>query len=650
MCGIGGVFDVRGVTPHLGALRRATRAISHRGPDGEGFGVFDVSARRAVHVGLHGELPDAAGEATVALGHRRLAIIDLSAAGLQPMANEDRQLWLVFNGEIYNFVELRAELESAGHTFGSHTDSEVILHAYEEWGEACVHRFVGMWAFAILDLRERRLFCSRDRFGIKPFHYTWRAGRFAFGSEIKQLLEFGFVDRAADERVVHDFLRYEAVDAGARTFFDGVRRLPQGHNLRVPLDGSEPEVVCYYRPTVSPAGPMTTEEAAAEFARLLRQSVGLHLRSDVDVGSCLSGGLDSAAIVCLMQSILDDASGGRGARQHTFSAVFDEPEANEAEYAREVIRATGVEAHWTTPSPVDLLADLDRLVWHQEEPFGSTSIFAQWSVFKLIHEAGVKVVLDGQGADEQLGGYVSLAHPYFAELAARRQYVRLMRETLAHARLQGRPWRPLLPGRLGGAIRRLTRHASVAMSRPPSDWLASGFEDRIHPDSEFLEALQDRPYGERAHLSNALHQFTFRYNLPALLRYEDRNSMAFSVESRVPYLDHRLVEFAFSLPSSMKIRDGWTKRVMRDALRGVIPETIRQRARKMGFATPEATWQRDALRPLVSGALADERIRRYVDPDRARRFESAIHERGLLDFGPWRWVSLHLWMDRYGLA
>lgn len=638
-----------GAAPLLDAVARMNAVIDHRGPDGQGAAAFDANRQVPCDIELHGSRlsSDACRDATVVLGHRRLAIIDLSDAGLQPMANEDRSCWLTFNGEIYNFVELRSDLERSGHRFATHTDSEVILHAYEEWGQDCVHRFVGMWAFAILDFRKRLLFCARDRFGIKPLHYVVSGRTFAFASEIKQLLEMPFVSRAPDDVAVVDYLRYESVDAGAQTFFRDVRRLPQGHTLTLQLDGSPPVIEKYYPTTMPSVLRLSEREASEEFARLLTESVRVHLRSDVDVGSCLSGGLDSAAIVCLAARLRD---GHASSRQHTFSARFDEPEANEEQYARDVIAQTAAQDHWVTPSPEQLQRDLDCLVWHQEEPFGSTSIFAQWSVMALARGAGVKVLLDGQGADEQLAGYVSLAPAYFAEMRAQRTWLRLLRETWRHARLQEVPWLPLLPGALGKRLHAIRGSGTSAPARPALDWLQPDVERATSSASYYISALQDRPYEGPSTLSNLLYQFTFRLNLPALLRYEDRNSMAFSIESRVPFLDHRLVEFSFALPSSFKIRNGWTKAVMRDGMRGVIPESIRLRRRKMGFATPEAKWQRTFLQPLVRAALSDDRVQRYVQPDRAQAFGTAVQERGLLDFAPWRWANLKLWMDRYAVA
>lgn len=651
MCGITGLFCSEGLSPYRAALQAANNTAGHRGPDGQGFGCFNSNAPDTYFISLdEGQLPDesAMRSMTLALGHRRLAIIDLSPSGLQPMSNEDKTLWLVFNGEIYNFVELRLELERAGHIFHSQSDSEVILHAYETWGEDCVQRFVGMWAFALADLRQGRLFCSRDRFGIKPFHYYYDGRRFAFASEIKQLLCFPFVQRKVNEQAVYEYLAYEAVDWGEETFFAGICKLSQGHNLTLSLADATLNQERYYPPQFVLNPDITPVEAAQEFRRLLIDSVRLHLRSDVKVGSCLSGGLDSSAIVCLMSQLLKNED--KGDIQYTFSSHFEAEEANELEYMQEVIKATGVQAHFIYPTPAELLQEMEQLVWHQEEPFGSTSIFAQWSVFKLIHQQRVKVVLDGQGADEQLAGYISLSPYYFLELSAKRRHFQLLWETWRHARLQGKPWLALLPGRGGDLTRKLLSYKPTAAAAPAIDWIRPDLGERYQNGSGYLANFNIKPFDDVEYLNNVLYQFTFLNNLPPLLRYEDRNSMAFSVESRVPFLDHRLVEFVFSLPSQLKIRDGLTKRVMRDAISGVIPEKIRRRARKMGFATPERHWQQKVLQPLIKEALAENRLHPFIIPDKAEAYLNWLETHQILNFAPWRWLNLSLWLKAYDLA
>jgi asparagine synthase (glutamine-hydrolysing) len=448
MCGITGFFSNDGLDGFRQAFLAANNIVTYRGPDGEGIALISPDQPRIRT--FTKERPPEDGDfasATLGLGHRRLAIIDLSSSGGQPMTNEDQSLWIIFNGEIYNYIELKRELRARGRSFRTDSDTEVILHAFATWGDDCVYRFNGMWAFAIADLRENRLFCSRDRMGVKPFHYYFDGRRFVFASEIKQLLCFPFVPRRINERAAYEFLAFAAVDYCEETFFERIFKLPQGHNLVLDMNEPSLSVRKYYQPRLEIDTRITCRRAAATFRELLSDSVRLRLRSDVEVGSCLSGGLDSSSIVCLMHREL--AAAGKGNVQRTFSSHFDEKEANELEYMEEVIRATGVRAHFICPTAGELMEDMDRLVWHQEEPFGSTSIFSQWSVYKLVHRHGVKVMLDGQGADEQLAGYVGLTSSYFQELREKQERLRLGWEIFRDARLTRKPLTRLVPGRMG---------------------------------------------------------------------------------------------------------------------------------------------------------------------------------------------------------
>lgn len=648
MCGISGLFSIKGIHSNLQEWMRSNDIVSHRGPDGYGLAYFQLSSNEihCVEFALDQvKLPQE--EVMLALGHRRLAIIDLSQNGAQPMPSSDECYWITYNGEIYNYIELREELKGLGHQFRSESDTEVILAAYAEWGEKCVERFNGIWAFALADLREHKLFCSRDRFGVKPFHYFHDGARFAFGSEIKQLLCYSFVPRQMNRRAVYEYLAFSAVDYCEETFFNGIYKLMQGHNLTVDLQTGGILITRYYQPLLAKDTKISYEEAALQFRRLLTDSVRLQLRSDVEVGSCLSGGLDSSSIVSLMRMELQ--KNGKSHVQRTFSSHFDEDEANELEYMREIIEATGVHADFVYPTFQDLLNDLENLVWHQEEPFGSTSIFAQWSVFKLVHENKVKVMLDGQGADEMLAGYIGFYHSYFDQLIRRHQYFTMWHETRQFSNLHQQPWMPFLGKAVKGSLSGIKRSLPLIHFAHGANWINPAFTDEFQSQSLYHETMQLMPYGEREVLENTLYQMTFLSNLQALLRHEDRNSMAFSVEARVPFLDHRLVEFLFSLPSSFKIRDGYTKRVLREGMKGVIPEKIRWRVKKLGFATPERKWQQGGLKSLMESASRDERLRPYVTPEKALHHLEQLEQQGTTDFAPWRWLNLQLWMKVYEL-
>lgn len=644
MCGIVGILNIDRDQDFSDALQAANDAAFHRGPDDAGFALLDINAPQAfLETGtvLNKSFNT---NAVLGFGHRRLAIIDLSSAGHQPMQYADGKLWITYNGEVYNYLELRIELEKLGFSFHSQSDTEVILAAYNAWGEACVHRFRGMWSFAIADLVTKKLFCSRDRFGIKPFYYYSNGQQFVFSSEIKQLFHFPFVPRQVNERMIYEYLKFGTVEDNAETSFAEIKKLPHGHNLTVDLESGAVAVTPYYQPYFRVNHSITLEEAAEEFQRLLSDSVRVHLRSDVEVGTCLSGGLDSSALVCIMSRLLKEHD--KTEMQHTFSSHFEEKEVNELAYMQEVIRHTGARSHFTYPEAADLLRVMEQFIWHHEEPFGSTSIFAQWSVFQLAAQYGIKVMLDGQGADELLAGYLWFPYHYFAELRSKGAYARLAWEVLQHTRYHGLSWFAFVPGRLGSLLRR-----SIGISPPLSiDWLAPELEQCYCGQSVYNRTHQQKPFGDQEELNNTLYQYTFHGQLQSLLRYEDRNSMAWSVESRVPYLDFPLVEFLFSLPSHFKIRDGYTKRVMRDGLVGTLPAKIRLRTSKLGFPTPERRWQLTELRPLIIRSVQDGSLDRFVHAEKAMKFLSKIERYGRLDYSPWRWLNLSLWLKAFGFS
>lgn len=648
MCGIAGIFSRGGLGELAEALHRATEVAAHRGPDGRGLAFLSSCGNGAAPPLILRKGPNGAaiGPYDLGLGHRRLAIIDLTDDGLQPMPSADQRRWIVFNGEIYNYIELREELQESGCVFHSRTDTEVILHAYERWGRDCVQRFNGMWSFAIVDLDRGIIFCSRDRLGIKPFHYIVDDRRFAFGSEIKQLLEFPFVPRRVNQRAVGEFLLYAATDYCEETFFEGVKKLLQGHNLIFDLSSGQLRIERYYNPRLAVNHDLTPREAAASFRDLFTDSVRLRLRSDVEVGSCLSGGIDSSSIVCLVNREL--LAQDKSSIQRTFTSHFDEDEANELEYAQEIIRATGVRSHVIQPTPQGLLDDLDRIVWHQDEPFASTSIFAQWSVYKLAREHGVKVMLDGQAADEMLGGYASLRSTFYAELAAKRRTILLAWERWRHLALD--------PAQGSGVVRRIVRALGfgataegTAGTAVPISPLRDSVAAELNGHSRYLESQRVTCFPDEESFNNLLYRLAFVNNLQSLFRYQDRNSMAFGVEGRVPFADYRLVEFIFSMPSTVKIRRGYTKRPLRDAMAGILPDRVRWRVSKLGFATPERSWQRTALKPVITEALRDERLALYINPDRAAEAVAQLDHLPVVNSTLWRCVSLSLWLKRYDL-
>ncbi|HZL65327.1 MAG TPA: asparagine synthase (glutamine-hydrolyzing) [Thermoleophilia bacterium] len=577
MCGILGFAG----PPDRELLGRMAAAIVHRGPDDAGSLERD----------------------TVSLGHRRLSIIDREG-GHQPIANEDETVWLVYNGEVYNYRELRADLEVAGHTFRTSCDSEVIVHAYEEWGPACAARFNGMWAFAVADFRGAaadgsggKLVLNRDHFGIKPLFYARspESGRLVFASEIKALLQDPELRAKPDEQMIFEYLQHGFHDHRAETFFRGVYHVPAANWIEIPLagvgaadageEGAATATTTAATETTTAPGlltrPLTSVEYwspelrsdasadPADFRRRFRDSVERRLVSEVPVGSCLSGGLDSTTIVGFMSELLKeaapDAASLRG-QLKTFSAVFDGDPIDEREYIEIAVESTGADTTYTNPTSPEFVDELRDFIWHQEEPIVSTGPYAQWCVMRSAREQ-VTVLLDGQGGDELIAGYVPYQLVYLRQLRKEHRYEELRREAVKSRDVL---W-PLAKRRIKQRRKKL-----------PTQKLL---------EPAFVARTTDPGYGRsQDDLKERLLQDLLTYSLPCLLRYEDRNSMAFSIESRVPYLDQELVDHILHLPDDAIIRHGWSRWILRAALKGTLPEKIRLRRWKVGFTTPEMRW------------------------------------------------------------
>jgi asparagine synthase (glutamine-hydrolysing) len=649
MCAIAGIYDTTGRPVDLRLLEAMTQIQAHRGPDGEGYVLLapgGAEAPWAVKGPPASSVPSGAHRYPLGFGHRRLAIVDLSPLGQQPMATEDGRCWVTYNGEIYNHIELRQELRGKGHRFRSTSDTEVLLAAYREWGEACVTRFNGMFAFALWDGDRRRLFCARDRLGVKPLYYVWDGERFVFASEIKGLFAAG-LRPASNHRAVFDYLEGGCLDHTDGTFFEGVRQLGPAHCLTV--DGRGVTLVRYWDlPSMAEERGETARETADAFLELFHDAVRLRLRSDVPIGTCLSGGLDSSSIVCVADVLMfgDKSEVSRavaGARHRTFSSCFEDPAFDERRFISPIVARIGAEPHYVFPDPKELIATVSQLVWRQDEPFGSTSIFAQWNVMRLAAQAGVKVLLDGQGADEQLAGYHGFFGALYADLIAGKRWGTLLRELTAYHRLHGPFPRSLLANFARAVLPVPLVRAFRGRMTGSVDWIARDFRRQWEtPPAESRGPSSHVQRMERALLTGS--------GLRALLHYEDRNSMAFGIETRLPFLDYRLVEFLSRVPASGKIRGGWTKAVLRDAMEGILPEEVRWRVDKMGFVTPEDQWFRTTLRDLMREVLTDPRTRArgYLNVDAAlREFEAHLAGRKNLAFTLWRWLNLELWCRRF---
>ena len=586
MCGILGIISFNREADS-GELMKASAIIKHRGPDDEGFLTIDDNNQPAIWAGQ-----DTAPETLaywkyqhlqpgtafkVGLGHRRLSILDLSPTGHQPMCYKDAGLAISFNGEVYNYLEIREELLTLGHKFVTGTDTEVILHAWAEWGAQCLSRFNGMFAFLLTDYSRKKLYAVRDRFGVKPLYYYIGDGKIVLASEIKQIRSVKGFSPQLNESVAADFLARGFVDHKVETFDKQVKQVLPGHYMTINFDHFQPDykITEWYKlqPKIWEG---SWDEAVDRFRYLLTDAVRLRLRADVSIGSCLSGGLDSSSIVCIAAELLKESGEFEG--QETITACFNDARYDEWKYAEAVVKKTGARPHRVFTGFNDLVNEFDAFLWYQDEPTGSTSMFSQWSVFKKAHTEGLKVMIDGQGADEQLAGYSGNDIPLYAGLLKKRRYSLLLNEIKNYRKQNGNFPISFLLGALqvssGGKLSNILPAGWRLQTSQPVNWLEKNMEIGL----------------PTADLQKGLFRQIYQSPLPGLLRYEDRNSMAWSIESRTPFMDYRLFEFTLGLPEEYVYNNGVTKKILREAMKNTLPAEVSGRRDKMGFVTPEETW------------------------------------------------------------
>jgi asparagine synthase (glutamine-hydrolysing) len=626
MCGICGLVRGDGTVVEIPRLERMARVIRHRGPDDAGAWTSGP------------------GPTTAGLAHRRLSIIDLSAAGHQPMSNEDGTIWLTYNGEIYNHAALRRELEPAGHRYCSHTDSETIVHAYEEWGDDCVTRFRGMFAFALWDGPRERLLLVRDRLGIKPLYYAVVGRHLVFASEIKAILESGLIGARPAMSTLPEYLAFGYL-AGEDTLFEGVRKLPPGHRL-VWQDGRvvvEPFWTLRFAPDEE-----AREGALVErFRQLFEESVELRLMSDVPLGVFLSGGLDSSAIAAVMGRFVSG-------RIKTFSVGYEPQYYSEFPFAREVAALAGAD-HREIVLTADMFSDaLPRLVWHEDEPLWGTASVALYFVSTLAAR-DVKVVLTGEGSDELFAGYDRY---WMTALNARAMRAYALAPRALRAALR----RVLVDGPLPERVRRALGHTILVHDTLPDglfldNWLGifpPAWQRRIAGPAlvPYLDAADvhasHRRFFESSGSADVIDRLLYtdiKTNLVELLMKQDQMSMATSIESRVPFLDHHLVELAATVPSRFKVKRFSGKRLVKDALAPYLPDRIRHR-RKMGFPVPYERWLDERFAPEIEALLLDDRARarEWIRPDAIREIFTA-HRGGHVNLSRqiWSLWGLELW-------
>ena len=625
MCGIAGIVaSDRLEADDRDRVVRMRDVIAHRGPDDAGLFA----------------------DAQAGLGHRRLSIVDV-AAGHQPLSNEDGTVWIAFNGEIYNHAQVRVGLEAAGHQYKTRCDTETIVHAYEEWGDACVDHLRGMFAFAIWDAPRRRLLLARDRLGVKPLYWAMAGGRLLFGSEIKSILKSGLLRAEANEAALPELLATRYL-SGTETLFKGIHRLQPGHTLV--FENGAVSLREYWdvpvgRESTALAG-QSDQAIVGRFRELLEEAVRIRLMADVPLGMFLSGGLDSSAIAAMMARMIDRPL-------QTFSVAFQQRAFSELDYARQVARAIGADAHEIVIDDQDFFGALPRLIWHEDEPIAHPSSIPLYFVSALARQH-VKVVLTGEGSDELLAGYAKYpkalvnwraASAYGAVPAPLRHWIA---DTLV----------PSLPARLG----RIAQRSFLAMPRTPeamffdnfagiglkrqATLLAPAHAAHATPGSAYgpSRGFFDRPNGNSTTLDRLLYTDLKTY-LVELLMKQDQMSMAASIESRVPFLDHKLVEFAAALPARMKLRGFTTKWILREAVREILPAGILTR-KKMGFPVPFGVWLKGEWGGVARDVLLDSRSRErgIIEPRAVERLIAA-HASGEADGSDalWSLLNLELW-------
>ena len=610
MCGIAGIIQSNSSGYSKEHLKKMTDALAHRGPDGEGLWQNETG--------------------NVLLGHRRLSIIDLSEAGNQPMHYLNRYT-IIHNGEIYNYIELKEELQKKGYAFHSQTDTEVIAAAYDCWQELCVDHFDGMFAFAIWDATKKELFAARDRFGEKPFFYFYDGKQLLFASEMKALWAAG-IDRIPNQKMLFNFITIGYTDnpeEPGETFFDNIHKLPAASALTYITNKNEIILEKYW--DIDPEEEnkkITDREALDQFNYLLTCSVNRRLRSDVAIGTSLSGGLDSSSIVSLINE-----QQAANYKSQTFTAVFPGYEKDESAFSKQIADRFGLQQFTTAITADQLADDWEKLCYHHEEPFGSASVYAQYKVFELAKQQDVKVLLDGQGADETLAGYHKYYKWYWQELFRNRKLSRSKELKAAREIGVGEKFgfKNIIAAYFPG-FATVTLENQYLLKAIQQEDLTKDF---VKLQSK--EAYYTTP--DHFTLNGVLHFNTCIHGLEELLRYADRNSMAHGREVRLPFLDHALVEFIFSLPSHYKIRKGWTKWILRETMKTRLPESITWRKEKIGFEPPQKSWmENNRIQEATQDAkkkLVEEKILKAEVLEKKVKPQSA-HEEDNYD---WRYFS-----------
>ncbi len=618
MCGIIGLVALTSsVSNELPKwLVQMSKKIEHRGPDGEGFVFFDhndayFTSTNPSFRGLNWDSninyhPKYINQISnknyrIGFGHRRLSIIDVSTAGHQPIASADGKIWLTFNGEIYNYLEIKGELIQLGYSFRTKTDTEVIIAAYQTWGKDCIRRFNGMFAWMLYDMEKQELWGVRDRTGVKPFYYIHQNGYLAFASELKALIDLPFYQKAINTSAVFDYFVLNTIEAQEESLFKGVFELPPSHqitiNLKTQTVKTAPYYTLKYNPKFESFSNLNFQQHCSTVEKLIHNAIQLRLRSDVAVGSCLSGGIDSSVVVGTINELLRQQSLEQiGERQKVFTTCFENSQYDEQQWAKLVVDKTKATWHKTFPTKSELSNDLETLIYCQDIPMYSTSTYAQFRVMQLVQSQGVKVVLDGQGGDELFAGYEPHYLAYWRELINHFKWSTLSDEFGFYGS-KGAALKFLGKGHLKyNAIPNAPIFIQQQFKNQYFNELSFINPDLLNEHKSRMKTLQSEP---ATNLNEMLHYEYMKGPLKQLLKCEDRCSMWFGIESRTPFADDLpLMEAVFQIPASYKIHQGTRKHLLRESMKNVLPIEIKNRKDKMGFVTPTNQWIRELKEEL----------------------------------------------------
>ncbi|GAB4280947.1 MAG: asparagine synthase (glutamine-hydrolyzing) [Marinilabiliales bacterium] len=599
MCGIAGIYDFKNKVS-LTRLKAMADSLVHRGPDGEGF--------------FMGE------DKNIGLGHRRLSIIDLSHDADQPM--HFNELTLIFNGEIYNYLEIKEELIKLGYSFKTNSDTEVLLKAFHHYRESVLNLLDGMFAFAVWDEKNKELFCARDRFGEKPFYYYYDENSFVFASEMKALWAYG-IEKKVNLNMVYYYYTYDVIEnpyTKAETFFDNIYKLEAAYYIKIGQDRRLKKRKYWEIDKANKNDNISDKEAINKFKDLFHKSIIRRLRSDVPLGSSLSGGLDSSTVVVVNNKFINS--------QYTFTARFDNPEYDEGHFVDILKERYSLNSYNTFPATEELAEEFDKLFYYQEEPFQTASIFAQWEVMKLAKANNVTVLLDGQGADEILAGYHKYFLFYLKELYVSDKKM-FHKELQGISKLHNKDFYVDLDFKLSSSLPYLRRSISQLIRNTGLKKQGLGLNKEIINHNKKRQI----PFYTGNNLNEALHFDTFSYGLEKLLRFADRNAMAHSREIRLPFLSHELVEFIFTLPSHFKIRNGWTKYILRKSYETELTGKIAWRIDKKGYQMPmENLFEYRGMKELVNNAY------------KKLKKEKVIEDKPVNYYNSWKLINLaKLW-------